>query len=65
MSEAVDNSAAPIDKEALKQNYTEECDQRLRLEGNEQYIEIKDQLAPCFNITGNGPGGIVKIFAPA
>ena len=64
MSEAVDNSAAPIDREALKQKYMEECDKRPRLEGNEQYIEIKDELAPYFSITGNGPGDAVKIFAP-
>ena len=45
MSEALDNSAAQINKEALKRKYKEERDKRLRSEGNEQYIEIKDQLA--------------------
>jgi heterodisulfide reductase subunit A-like polyferredoxin len=45
MSEALDNSAAQMDKEALKRKYKEERDKRLRSEGNEQYIEIKDQLA--------------------
>ena len=45
MSEAVDNSADQIDKEALKRKYREVRDKRLRLEGNEQYIEIKNRLA--------------------
>ncbi|MGV0036715.1 MAG: hypothetical protein ACNYPE_17830 [Candidatus Azotimanducaceae bacterium WSBS_2022_MAG_OTU7] len=45
MSEAVGNSAAQIDKEALSRKYKEERDKRLRSEGNGQYLEIKDQLA--------------------
>ena len=48
MSEAVDNSADQIDKEALKRKYREVRDKRLRLEGNEQYIEIKNRLAQYF-----------------
>ena len=34
-----------IDKEALKRKYAEERDKRLRPDGNNQYIEIKGQLA--------------------
>jgi cyclohexanone monooxygenase len=34
-----------IDIEALKQKYTEERDKRLRPDGNDQYIQLKDQLA--------------------
>ncbi len=34
-----------IDKKALRKKYAEERDKRLRAEGNEQYIEIKDQLS--------------------
>jgi cyclohexanone monooxygenase len=45
MPEAVDNSADQIDKEALKRKYREVRDKRLRSEGNEQYIEIKNRLA--------------------
>jgi cyclohexanone monooxygenase len=43
MSEAVDNRPS-IDKEALRQKYREERDKRVRPDGNDQYIEIKDQL---------------------
>ncbi|MFT7688109.1 MAG: hypothetical protein ACI9FB_003469, partial [Candidatus Azotimanducaceae bacterium] len=32
-------------KDALKQKYAEERDKRLRADGNEQYLELKDQLA--------------------
>ena len=32
-----------IDKDALKQKYAEERAKRLRPDGNEQYIELKDQ----------------------
>ena len=45
MSETEGNPVAQLDKESLKQKYKEERDKRLRREGNEQYIEIKDQLA--------------------
>jgi cyclohexanone monooxygenase len=34
-----------IDKDALKQKYLEERDKRLRPDGNEQYLQLKDQLA--------------------
>lgn len=33
-----------FDKEALRQKYREERDKRIRADGNDQYIEIKDQL---------------------
>jgi cation diffusion facilitator CzcD-associated flavoprotein CzcO len=35
----------PIDKEQLRQKYLEERNKRLRLDGNDQYIEVKGQLA--------------------
>ncbi|MDQ2649066.1 MAG: NAD(P)/FAD-dependent oxidoreductase [Actinomycetota bacterium] len=34
-----------IDKDALKARYRAERDKRLRADGNEQYLELKDQLA--------------------
>ena len=34
-----------IDKDALKAKYAEERDKRLRPDGNDQYIQLKDQLA--------------------
>ena len=36
--------SAAFDKEAIRQKYREERDKRLRADGNDQYIEIKDQL---------------------
>ena len=36
---------APIDKERLRQKYLEERNKRLRADGNDQYIQVKDQLA--------------------
>ena len=41
-----DNVAArSFDKEALRRKYREERDKRIRHEGNDQYIEIKEQLS--------------------
>ena len=37
--------ATQIDKDALKQKYAEERAKRLRPDGNEQYLQLKDQLA--------------------
>jgi cyclohexanone monooxygenase len=34
-----------IDKEKLRQKYMEERNKRLRADGNDQYIEVKGQLA--------------------
>ncbi|HEV2368944.1 MAG TPA: NAD(P)-binding protein, partial [Acidimicrobiales bacterium] len=34
-----------LDLEALKRKYAEERDKRLRPDGNDQYIQLKDQLA--------------------
>src|SRR6476469_3669023 len=34
-----------LDIDALKQRYAEERDKRLRPDGNDQYIQLKDQLA--------------------
>src|SRR6185369_17597975 len=34
-----------IDIEALKQKYAEERAKRLRPDGNDQYVQLKDQLA--------------------
>lgn len=42
MAETTDTS---IDKDALKRKYAEEREKRLRADGNEQYIEIRDQLS--------------------
>ena len=39
-----DSSATP-DKEALREKYRQERDKRLRADGNDQYLEIKGQLA--------------------
>ena len=36
---------SPIDKESLRRKYLAERDKRLRPDGNDQYIEIKGQLA--------------------
>ena len=35
----------PIDKEGLRQKYMEERNKRLRADGNDQYIQVKGQLA--------------------
>ena len=37
--------ATQIDKDALKRKYAEERAKRLRPDGNEQYLQLKDQLA--------------------
>src|SRR6187402_147499 len=37
--------ATQIDKDALKRRYAEERAKRLRPDGNEQYLQLKDQLA--------------------
>jgi cation diffusion facilitator CzcD-associated flavoprotein CzcO len=37
--------AIEVDKEALRQRYAEERDKRLRPDGNDQYLQLKDQLA--------------------
>ncbi|MBI1250587.1 MAG: NAD(P)-binding protein [Alphaproteobacteria bacterium] len=37
--------APAFDKDALRRKYREERDKRLRADGNDQYIQIKDQLA--------------------
>ena len=37
-------AALAFDPEALRRKYREERDKRLRAEGNQQYIEIKDQF---------------------
>ena len=34
-----------MDKQALRQKYLEERDKRLRADGNEQYLQVKDDLA--------------------
>ncbi len=34
-----------IDKDALKQKYANERDKRLRPDGNDQYLQLKGQLA--------------------
>ena len=34
-----------IDKDALKQKYAQERAKRLRPDGNDQYLQVKDQLA--------------------
>src|SRR3954464_13364665 len=49
-----------IDKEALQRKYDEERDKRLRPDGNDQYVELKDQLAhyldhPYTPVTGREP----------
>ena len=38
------SEALSIDKEAVRKRYAEERDKRLRADGNDQYVEIKDQL---------------------
>lgn len=43
MSEAVNTQSRKIDKDAIRAKYAEERDKRVRADGNEQYIEIKDQ----------------------
>ncbi len=35
----------PFDKEKLRQKYLEERNKRLRADGNDQYVQVKDQLA--------------------
>ena len=44
MSEAATTESSPINKEALRARYAEERNKRIREDGNDQYIEIKDQL---------------------
>ena len=44
MSEASAEKPA-VEREALRKKYREERDKRIRPDGNDQYIEIKDQLA--------------------
>ena len=39
------NRRSDVDKEALRRRYRTERDKRLRLEGNDQYIQLKGQLA--------------------
>jgi cyclohexanone monooxygenase len=41
----VSETAPAFDKDALKQKYRAERDKRLRPDGNNQYLQIKDQLA--------------------
>ncbi len=41
----MNSSIRDIDKEALKRKYLEERNKRIRPDGNDQYIEIKDQLS--------------------
>src|SRR2546423_11030024 len=36
---------SPIDKERLRQKYLEERNKRLRPDGNDQYLQVKGQLA--------------------
>ena len=38
-------TATPIDNDAIRRKYREERDKRLRPDGNDQYLELKDQLA--------------------
>ena len=35
----------PVDKERLRQKYLEERNKRLRPDGNDQYLQVKGQLA--------------------
>ena len=44
MAEAPTTQIDSLDKEALRRRYAEERDKRLRADGNEQYVEITDQL---------------------
>ena len=39
------NNDRAIDTQAIRDKYRQERDKRLRPEGNEQYLELKDQLA--------------------
>ena len=39
------NETVTVDNDAIRRKYREERDKRLRPDGNEQYLEIKDQLA--------------------
>ena len=43
--QARDAKPAAIDKERLRSKYREERDKRLRPDGNDQYLQIKGQLA--------------------
>lgn len=43
MSEAVSTAGNTIDKAAIRAKYAQERDKRVRADGNDQYIEIKDQ----------------------
>lgn len=42
--EVQDDILVCIDKEVLKRKYQEECNKWLWSDGNDQYIEIKDQF---------------------
>ena len=39
------DTQAALDKSAIREKYRQERDKRLRRDGNDQYLEIKDQLA--------------------
>ena len=50
----------PVDKERLRQKYLEERNKRLRPDGNDQYLQVKGQLAhylddPYTPVTPRGP----------
>src|SRR5207302_7677204 len=45
MSADRSGGSVTIDKAALKQKYAEERAKRLRPDGNDQYVQLKDQLA--------------------
>ena len=48
MAEAITDTAAAdhaVDPNALRDKYRAERDKRLRVEGNEQYVEVKDAFA--------------------
>lgn len=45
MTDTSTNSAIDFDPDALRAKYQAERDKRLREEGNEQYIEVKDQFS--------------------
>ncbi len=38
-------SASTLDKDAIRRKYLQERDKRLRADGNQQYVQLKDQLA--------------------
>jgi cyclohexanone monooxygenase len=52
--------ATKIDKEALRRKYAEERAKRLRADGNDQYLQLKDQLGhylddPYIAVTERAP----------